>query len=314
MIIKKVVLKNIKSYSEDVIEFREGITSIHGLNGSGKSTVLESIGYALFDSLPYNQSEFVRKGEKTGEVIVTIVGMDDIEYTITRKCGSSQSYSIRGQNGILLEGKEDVGARLCDILGYRVPDISQLKSLFENAVGVLQGTFVSEFLESAGKRKSIFAPLLRIDEYDTAHKNLLQLKNYVKGSIDDMEKKISYLEGTCKPRESLTLEKEGLVGHIALLKKESLDKNGQLLQAIKEKERFDAMESLLRDLESKRKVAFTDVQNKRSYIERIKAELKKSEEAMVKVEKNAGAFELYSQKLAEKEALEMQRREKTVCF
>jgi len=73
---------------------------------------------------------------------------------------------------------------------------------------------------------------------------------------------------------------------------------------------LDAMESLLRDLESKRKVAFTDVQNKRSYIERIKAELKKSEEAMVKVEKNAGAFDLYSQKLAEKEALEMQGREK----
>ena len=100
MIIKKVALKNIKSYSEDVVEFEEGITSIHGLNGAGKSTVLESIGYALFDSLPYNQAEFVRKGEKTGEVAITIIGTDDIEYTITRKCGSSQSYSIRDQNGI----------------------------------------------------------------------------------------------------------------------------------------------------------------------------------------------------------------------
>ena len=190
MIIKKVSLKNIKSYGEDVIEFSEGITSIHGLNGAGKSTVLESIGYALFDSLPYKQDEFVRKGEKSGEVSVTIVGMDDIEYTITRKCGSSQSYAIRGQNGIQMEGKEDVGVKLCEILGYRVPDISQLRSLFENAVGVLQGTFVSEFLESASRRKGIFDPLLRIDEYATAHKNLLSLKNYVKDSIDEMEKEI----------------------------------------------------------------------------------------------------------------------------
>ncbi|BAI61494.1 putative DNA double-strand break repair Rad50 ATPase [Methanocella paludicola SANAE] len=310
MIIKKVALKNIKSYGEDVIEFQEGITSIHGLNGAGKSTVLESIGYALFDSLPYNQSEFVRKGEKSGEIVVTIVGMDDLEYTITRKCGSSQSYTIRGGNGIQMEGKEYVGTMLCDILGYRVPDIGQLRSLFENAVGVLQGTFVSEFLESASKRKSIFDPLLRIDEYNTAHKNLLQLKNYVKGSIDEMEKKISYLEGKCEPRESLILEKEGLTGHVSLLKKERLDKNEQIQLALKEKERYDAIESALRDLESKRKVTFTDAQNKRAYIERIKAELKKSEEAMGKLKQNEAAYRLYSSKMAEKEALEKQRLER----
>lgn len=310
MIIRKVALRNIKSYGEDVIEFREGITSIHGLNGAGKSTVLESIGYALFDSLPYNQSEFVRKGEKSGEVAVTILGMDDIEYTITRKCGASISYSIRGQNGIQMEGKEDVGAKLCDILGYRVPDISQLRSLFENAVGVLQGTFVSEFLESASKRKSIFDPLLRIDEYNTAHKNLLQLKNYVKSSIDEMEKEIRYLEGKSENLESLSIEKERLAGHKAALKNESVEMNEQMVQAAKEKERLDAIENSLRDLESRQKVALTDVQNKRSYIERIKAELKKSEEAMKKLEQNEAAFRLYSAKMAEKEALEKQRLER----
>jgi exonuclease SbcC len=310
MIIKKVALKNIKSYGEDIIEFQEGITSIHGMNGAGKSTVLESIGYALFDSLPYNQSEFVRKGEKTGEVSVTIAGTDDIEYTITRKCGSSQSYTIRGQNGIQMEGKENVGTMLCDILGYRVPDIGQLRSLFENAVGVLQGTFVSEFLESAGKRKGIFDPLLRIDEYNAAHKNLLQLKNYVKGSIDEMEKKISYYEGKCEPRELLTTEKEGLAGHVTLLKKERLEKNEQIQLSSKEKERYDTAESALRDLESKRKVVLTDAQNKRTYIDRLKSELKKSEEAMGKLKQNEAAYHMYSSKMAEKEALEKQRFER----
>jgi exonuclease SbcC len=310
MIIKKVALKNIKSYGEDIIEFQEGITSIHGMNGAGKSTVLESIGYALFDSLPYNQSEFVRKGEKSGEVSVTIAGTDDIEYTITRKCGSSQSYTIRGQNGIQMEGKENVGTMLCDILGYRVPDIGQLRSLFENAVGVLQGTFVSEFLESAGKRKGIFDPLLRIDEYNVARKNLLQLKNYVKGSIDEMEKKISYYEGKCEPRELLTTEKEGLAGHVTLLKKERLEKNEQIQLSSKEKERYDTAESALRDLESKRKVVLTDAQNKRTYIDRLKSELKKSEEAMGKLKQNEAAYHMYSSKMAEKEALEKQRFER----
>jgi exonuclease SbcC len=310
MIIKKVALKNIKSYGQDVIEFQEGITSIHGLNGAGKSTVLESIGYALFDSLPYNQSEFVRKGEKTGEVSVTIVGMDDLEYTITRKCGSSQSYSIRDNNGIQVEGKEDVGSKLCDILGYRVPDISQLRSLFENAVGVLQGTFVSEFLESASKRKGIFDPLLRIDEYNTAHKNLLLLKNYIKSSIDEMEKDIRYLEGKSEPRDALIKEKEALTGHVSKLKQEVLEKKELLQKASKEKERYDASENAIRELDSKRKVAFTIAQNKRAEIERIRLELTKSEDAGKKLEKNEGAFKGYITKVEERESLEKQRNER----
>ncbi|MBU4139038.1 MAG: AAA family ATPase, partial [Euryarchaeota archaeon] len=48
MLIKSVELKNVKSYSHETIEFLEGINGICGQNGHGKSTILESIGYALF--------------------------------------------------------------------------------------------------------------------------------------------------------------------------------------------------------------------------------------------------------------------------
>ncbi len=310
MIIKKVTLKNIKSYGNDIVEFQEGITSIHGLNGAGKSTVLESIGYALFDSLPYNQSDFVRKGEKTGEVSITVRGIDDIDYTIVRKCGSSQSYSLKDDNGILIEGKEDVGGKLCEILGYKVPDISQLRSLFENAVGVLQGTFVSEFLESPGRRKAIFDPLLRIDEYNTAHKNLLQLKNYVKGSIDEMEKDIRFLEGKAEPLDRLKHDKDELIKHRSGLQSDSVLKKELIQKAQIEKERYDAIEKALRDIESRQKVALTEKRNKGFEIERIKAELKKAEDAGKKLEQNKAAFERYQARVTEKETLEKQRSER----
>jgi exonuclease SbcC len=105
LIIQKVELKNIKSYKNGTIDFQEGITSLYGLNGAGKSTIVEAIGFTLFDfSPPYNQSEFVRKGEKTGEITVTFTGSDGITYMVTRKCGSSQSYSIVDDKGIKLEG------------------------------------------------------------------------------------------------------------------------------------------------------------------------------------------------------------------
>lgn len=310
MIIKKVALKNIKSYGEESIEFQEGVTSIHGLNGAGKSTVLEAIGYALFDSLPYSQAEFVRKGEKTGVVDVTVLGVDGIEYTVTRKCGSSQEYSLRDGNGIVIAGKDDVGGKLCGILGYRVADIGQLRSLFENAVGVLQGTFVSEFLESAGKRKGIFDPLLRIDEYSSAHRNLLPLKNLIMGSITGMKLEISKLEGKTEQKGRLEKDRDDLARQRDGLKSECSAKKGLMQKALAEKELYDAVEDTLRDLDGMRRVASAESGNKRETLGRIRAELKKSEEAMRTLERNEASFRLYASRMEEKEALEKRRGER----
>jgi len=50
-------LQNIKSYHDSTqIQFTSGLNAVCGLNGSGKTTVLEAIGYALFDFLPYNRA------------------------------------------------------------------------------------------------------------------------------------------------------------------------------------------------------------------------------------------------------------------
>ena len=48
MFIKKIELTNIKAYEHKVIEFSDGVNFISGKNGAGKTTIIESIGYALF--------------------------------------------------------------------------------------------------------------------------------------------------------------------------------------------------------------------------------------------------------------------------
>ena len=279
MIIKSVALKNIKSYSEDIVEFDEGITSIYGMNGAGKSTVLEAIGYALYDSLPYSQADFVRKGEKTGEIIVNIIGVDGLEYTIIRKCGSSQSYTLIDSFGTKREGKDDVGAKLCEILGYKVNEISQLRSLFDNAVGVLQGTFVSEFLESAGRRKSIFGPLLRIDEYDSAFKNLLGLKNLIEKRISAMEQEIKYNEGRASQLVDLLKEKETLVREKNRLCAEEIARKEEMGIVKAKKSGMDELEKSIKEMEGRIKVIDAEIQNKKSQMEKSATELKKCEAA-----------------------------------
>ena len=49
MKIKSVKLRNVKCYSEAEFDFEKGINFISGMNGAGKTSIIESIGYALFN-------------------------------------------------------------------------------------------------------------------------------------------------------------------------------------------------------------------------------------------------------------------------
>ena len=103
MLIKSLELKNIKSYSNETIDFFEGINGICGENGHGKTTILEAIGFVLFDFLPFNNADFLRHGEKSGYVAVTVEGRDEVEYTISRKIGTGSDYFIRTPVGEIKE-------------------------------------------------------------------------------------------------------------------------------------------------------------------------------------------------------------------
>ncbi|MBN2470316.1 MAG: AAA family ATPase, partial [Anaerolineae bacterium] len=112
MWITKLQLSNIKSYGPDSppILFQPGVNLIQGSNGAGKSTILEAIGLALFDSRPYNLGHFVREGERTGKITVGFVSaLDEREYEVVRHVGgNSQSFVYDPEIGRkLCEGRED---------------------------------------------------------------------------------------------------------------------------------------------------------------------------------------------------------------
>ncbi|AFD00525.1 putative DNA repair ATPase (Rad50-like) [Methanocella conradii HZ254] len=307
MIIERVELKNIKSYKNEVVEFTEGITSISGLNGAGKSTILEAVGFALFDSIPYSQADFVRKGEKTGEVSVTFIGADGLRYTVTRKCGASQSYYLIDSFNNRFEGKEDVGSKLCEILGYRVSSMSQLCSLFENAIGVLQGTFVSEFSKKPGERKKIFAPLLRVEEYDDAFRNLLPLVNMMEARIGKMSEEIRYKEGVASRLDGLVEEMNGLIKDIERLGFDLQSKNEELGIVKAKKDGMDKLEDEAKGLEGQLRLIDVDIQNKRAALAKAESELKKCESAAKKIIETEPGYKEYLAKLDERMSIDAKR-------
>ena len=302
MWINSVELKNIKSYRDCEVPFRYGVNGISGENGAGKTTILESIGFALFDHLPYSKKDFLRRGEKAGDVRVHVIAPDELEYVIVRSVKGD--YMVESQVGRLAVGKVDVQDWIVENLFGGAIASGDLSSIFENAVGVPQGTFTSSFLAPPGARKKVFDSILRVDEYRTAFDNLNEVSKIVKTEIEDMEKTFHELKGRTanytglKERfehgkiavSKIKEEIAGLERELAQLqlKKDDLGKKKELIDSTRKE-----IEKLERDVEELEKHLVTEKKQLEEAIaaEKILEETKELKEEYLKSQKKLGELE-----------------------
>src|SRR5437764_1868299 len=193
MLITRVELENIKSYRQVNLDFRRGTTAVSGVNGAGKTTVVEAIGFALFDFLLYNQAQFVREGEKYGRIVIHLIGSDDRVYTVERRCGAGAYWFIYDQEAdYRVEQRTDVLDKLHELFG--IDRERSLKALFRDALGVPQGFFTSIFLEGASDRKLKFDALLQIEDYKNAADYLLEVQKEYREQVQVQLSEIQRLE------------------------------------------------------------------------------------------------------------------------
>jgi len=190
-----VELENIKSYRRATVDLGLGVNAICGLNGSGKTTILEAIGFALFDSLPYNQAAFLREGEKSGTVRVRVLAYDEREYEVVRKVGSGATHYVADvESGTRIAERAETLTWIREH-ALRMEGEADLPALFENAVGVPQGTMTAAFLQATKARQGIFDPLLGVEEYRAAFERLLETVNHVSARLAVVREAIARLEG-----------------------------------------------------------------------------------------------------------------------
>lgn len=169
MIIKKVILDNIKSHKHSEVDFYPGVNSIIGPQGSGKSTILEAIGVTLFQSLDYNQKHFIRKGEKSGEIQI-IFEVDGKEYKAVKSFGSNAEYYIEVAGDRVVELKEQIVPWIKELL--KIDSAKDLTMMFEQLIGPPQGTHRAPFLLTPSARKRMFDPILGLEAYADAWSRL----------------------------------------------------------------------------------------------------------------------------------------------
>ena len=83
MLLNSIIIENIRSYEHEEIEFPRGISLFEGDIGSGKSTVLMAIEFALFGLGSQKPESLLAKKAESGAVILDF-SVDGDKYEIKR--------------------------------------------------------------------------------------------------------------------------------------------------------------------------------------------------------------------------------------
>jgi exonuclease SbcC len=204
MIIKSVKLNNIRSYIDGEVNFPAGSTLLAGDIGSGKSTILLAIEFALFGAkkteLPAHT--LLRHGKNEGSVELKFE-LDGTEVIIHRNLKRGKNGITQESGYIIINGVKKEGTYLelktivLDLLGYPKDLVSKSKDLvYRYTVYTPQEEMKRILLEKKEERLDTLRKVFNIDKYKKIRENAAVLTRHLrekrreyKGSIADLEEK-----------------------------------------------------------------------------------------------------------------------------
>lgn len=196
MLLKSLYLKNIRSYLDEHIEFPLGSLLIEGDIGSGKSTILLAIDFALFGARPKElpASSLLRNGTNKGEVILGFM-LDGKEIEIRRVLEKKGATITQTAGHININGTRkdlmSMGLKsvIFDILGYPKADIKAGKSLiYRYTVYTPQEQMKHIIMQKPDDRLNTIRTIFNIDKYRRISEN-------AKSIIRELKRQSSRLDG-----------------------------------------------------------------------------------------------------------------------
>jgi len=279
MRIVSIHLKNIKSHRDTELQFAPGINVLSGANGSGKSTIFQAIGYALFgvsaQDFVSKADRFLTIGTKRGEISVVFEPAEGELYRVTRTVGPAGKWLLAKESGGAYEIEEHANIQETELRIASLLGLSGARSLaeqFKLVIGPFQNDFLGPFvIRQPTKRQDAFDEILGIDAWRKTFDGTKTLSSTILAKIDTLQAEVA-----------------GKMEQVAVLPAKELE-----LNALRESSQAKCAELELRlaELESKTAlVAVLDAQKER--IESVQNALQGLEERL-----NSGKDHVATQQL-----------------
>lgn len=242
MILNSLIIDNIRSYEHEEVEFPRGISLFEGDIGSGKSTVLMSIEFALFGLGSQKAEALLSKKYDSGSVILDF-SVDGEKYEIKRTLMRKKSainqdpknswIKIAGEKELL--SPSELKQRVLQILKFNEPADPKAESkIFRYAIFTPQEA-MKEVLFDSAKRLETIRKAFGIEDYSIAHSNAREVLSAIKEKRSVFQERfsnISELETEIKESNKIISETQKIISQtksqVSTLYKEEEQKNKQL--------------------------------------------------------------------------------------
>ena len=217
MILNSLIIENIRSYDHEEVVFPQGISLFEGDIGSGKSTVLMAIEFALFGLGSQKAESLLSKKAETGFVILEF-SVDNEKYEIKRGL-KRKNYGVNQDpknSWINVAGvteplsPSELKQRVLQILKFNEPADPKAESkIFRYAIFTPQEA-MKEVLSDSKKRLETIRKAFGIEDYSIAQSNAKEVLTEIKTRstifaerFSDMSKLESEIRDSKKERSQL---------------------------------------------------------------------------------------------------------------
>lgn len=312
--IEQVQLENIKSYKEARVQFQEGVNFICGVNGAGKTTIVEAIGYALFDAAPAKPIKgFIKHGAKRGSVRVTFKGADNNRYISERVLferggGHWRIYDAEQGAALDVNTKEEIlqffqeGAM--PIRGGKLDD------LFHTMIGVPQGMICAPFLETEVNRKKAFDGILQVDGYKKTSVKMSGVESHFKNKQVELSERREIFERRAKGYDEAKERIQELETAQAELEKREEKERAARQEAQADQQRMEKRQREINAALNKQTETAGEVEVKKANARNLAGELKKAAEAERVCAENEAAHHAHLSAQRQLNALAQEQKER----
>jgi DNA repair protein SbcC/Rad50 len=200
MIIKRLTIENIRSYDHADIEFPQGSVLLAGDIGSGKTTILLSIEFALFGLQPGQRgASLLRSGKDFGTVKLEI-DIDGTLVIIERGLERGSKTISQEEASITIDGvKEEISTselknRVLKLLNYPMEFAKKTNLLYKFTVYTPQEEMKQIIQEDSQTRLNAIRHVFGVNKYKNIKENTALLASHLREEIKSKEGAIRDLD------------------------------------------------------------------------------------------------------------------------
>ena len=214
MIIRELEVTNVRSHGHSLIRFPLGKTLLEGDIGSGKSSVLIAIEFALFGLGSDSGSSVLKLGEDSGEVRMDFE-VDGSAYEVVRRL-VRRSGRVQQADGFLRTPGEtlnlspsELKEKVLEILEFNeAPDPKAQSWIYRYAVYTPQEEMKGILMLAPEQRLQILRRAFRVEDYKTAATNAEEAARQVRVDASRLEGVSEGIDGLKRDMEELEREEE----------------------------------------------------------------------------------------------------------